>query len=217
MERRQSVSLRYSSPLLNVSDAEKADQMEELFNPHLTGGGRPDIQLCIFPHLAEFLVIDSREDEPQVLLLNTDDVFDEEFYRTVEAEFSETLRSSSDFLFSHFMNLPISVEESVRDIAMTFILDRLGVQVENEDEIPSVVVYVVSGGALTSHAQKILDGLKELIHTSFRGPELDRWGETIADLVERETVIMRKVNEQQMADALKSDSPDYFTLWESRN
>ena len=217
MERRQSVSLRYSSPLLNVSDAEKADQMEELFNPHLTGGGRPDIQLCIFPHLPEFLVIDSRDDEPQVLLLNTDDVFDEEFYRTVEAEFSETLRSSSDFLFSHFMNLPISVEESVRDIAMTFILDRLGVQVENEDEIPSVVVYVVSGGALTSHAQKILDGLKELIHTSFRGPELDRWGETIADLVERETVIMRKVNEQQMADALKSDSPDYFTLWESRN
>jgi len=191
--------------------------MEELFNPHLTGGGRPDIQLCIFPHLPEFLVIDSREDEPQVLLLNTDDVFDEEFYRTVEAEFSETLRSSSDFLFSHFMNLPISVEESVRDIAMTFILDRLGVQVEKEDEIPSVVVYVVSGGALTSHAQKILDGLKELIHTSFRGPELDRWGETIADLVERETVIMRKVNEQQLADALKSDSPDYFTLWESRN
>ena len=151
------------------------------------------------------------------MLLNTDDVFDEEFYRTVEAEFSETLRSSSDFLFSHFMNLPVSIEESVRDIAMTFILDRLGVQVDNEDEIPSVVVYVVSGGALTSHAQNILDGLKELIHSSFQGSESDRWGETIADLVERETVIMQKVNEQQMADALKSDSPDYFTLWESRN
>ncbi|MAQ54080.1 MAG: hypothetical protein CL719_04390 [Chloroflexi bacterium] len=151
------------------------------------------------------------------MLLNTDDVFDEEFYRTVEAEFSETLRSSSDFLFSHFMNLPVSIEESVRDIAMTFILDRLGVQVDNEDEIPSVVVYVVSGGALTSHAQNILDGLKELIHSSFQGPVSDRWGETIADLVERETVIMQKVNEQQMADALKSDSPDYFTLWESRN
>ncbi len=191
--------------------------MEELFNPHLPGGARAGIQLCIFPHLPESLVIDSREDDPQVMLLNTDDIFDEEFYRTVEAEFSETLRSSSDFLFSHFMNLPVSIEESVRDIAMTFILDRLGVHVDNEDEIPSIVVYVVSGGALTSHAQNILDGLKELIHSSFQGPESDRWGETIADLVERETVIMQKVNEQQMADALKSDSPDYFTLWESRN
>ncbi|MCH7738259.1 MAG: hypothetical protein IH872_12770 [Chloroflexi bacterium] len=191
--------------------------MEELFNPQLPGGGRPDIQICIFPHLPEFLVIDSREEDPRVLLLNTDDVFDEEFYRTVESEFSETLRSSSEFLFSHFMNLPMSIEESVRDIAMTFILDRLGVQVDDEDEIPSVVVYVISGGALTAHAQKILDGIKELIHSSFNGSESDRWEETIADLVERETVIMRKVNEQQMADALKSDSPDYFTLWESRN
>ena len=47
--------------------------------------------------------------------------------------------------------------------------------------------------------------------------ESDRWGETIADLVERETVIMQKINEQQIAEALNSDSPDYFTLWESRN
>lgn len=191
--------------------------MEQLFNPQLPGGGRPDIQLCIFPHLPEFLVIDSREETPQVMLLNTDDVFDEEFYRTVESEFSETLRSSSEFLFSHFMNLPFSIEESVRDIAMTFILDRLGVQVDAEDEIPSVVVYVVSGGALTSHSGKILDGLKDLIHTSSRGTEAEHWEDTIADLVERESVIMKKVNEQQMEDALKGDSPDYFTLWESRN
>jgi hypothetical protein len=115
------------------------------------------------------------------------------------------------------MNLPFSIEESVRDIAMTFILDRLGVQVDDEDEIPSVVVYVVSGGALTSHSGKILDGLKDLIHTSSRGTEAEHWEDTIADLVERESVIMKKVNEQQMEDALKGDSPDYFTLWESRN
>ena len=152
-----------------------------------------------------------------MLLLNTDDVFDEEFYRTVEAEFSETLRASSDFLFSHFMNLPVTIEETVRDIAMTFILDRLDVQIDDEDELPSVVVYVVSGGALTFHAGKILDGLNELIHSGFNGSESDHWGATIADLVKRESAITQKLNEQQMAEALKGDSPDYFTLWESRN
>ena len=78
----------------------RAVHMEQLFNPKLPGGGRPDIQLCLFPHLPEFLVIDSREENPCVLLLNTNDVFGEEFYRTVESEFSETLRASSDFLFS---------------------------------------------------------------------------------------------------------------------
>ncbi len=191
--------------------------MDQLFNPQLPGGGRPDIQLCIFPHLPEFLVIDSREENPQVLLLNTDDVFNEEFYRAVESEFSEALRSSSEFLFSHFINLPITIEETVRDIAMSFILDRLGVQVDEEDEIPSVVVYVVSGGALAAHTGKILEGLKDLIHSSFKGSESDRWEHTIADLVEREMTILKKLNEQQVAEALKGDSPDYFTLWESRN
>ena len=191
--------------------------MEQLFNSQLPGGRRPEIQLCIFPHLPEFLVIAAREDDPRVLLLNTGDVFDEEFYRTVEAEFSETLRASSDFLFSHFMNLPVTIEETVRDIAMTFILDRLDVQIDDEDEIPAVVVYVVSGGALTFHAGKILDGLNELIHSGFNGSESDQWGATIADLVKRESAITQKLNEQQMAEALKGDSPDYFTLWESRN
>ena len=148
---------------------EQADHMEQLFNPELPGGGRPDIQLCIFPHLPEFLVIDSREDNPRVSVLNTDDVFNEEFYRAVESEFSEALHSSSEFLFSHLINLPIIVEETVRDIAMTFILDRLGVQVDDEDEIPSVVVYVVSGGALAAHTGRILEGLRDLIHARFKG------------------------------------------------
>lgn len=191
--------------------------MEQLFNPQLPGDERPEIQLCIFPHLPEFLVIDSRQQNPQVMLLNTEDVFDEEFYRAVEAEFSETLRASKEFLFSHFINLPITTEETVRDIAMTFILDRLGVQVDDEDDIPSVVVYVVSGGALTTHSGKILDGLNDLIQNSLESPESEEWSQTISDLIDRETIIMQKLNEQQMADSLKSDSPDYFTLWESRN
>ena len=196
---------------------EKADLMEQLFNPELPGGGRPDIQLCIFPHLAEFLVIDSRELNPQVLVLNTDDVFNEEFYRTVESEFSEALRSSGESLFSHLINLPIIIDETVRDVAMTFILDRLGVQVDDEDEIPSVVVYVVSSGALAAHTGRILEGLNELVQSTFTGSESDWWERTIADLVERETAILQKLNNRQVTEALKGDSPDYFTLWESRN
>ena len=49
--------------------------MDELFNSQLPDGQRPDIQLCIFPHLKEFLVVDLREDPKRVLLMNTGDVF----------------------------------------------------------------------------------------------------------------------------------------------
>ena len=191
--------------------------MEQLFNPQWPSGDRPEIQLCIFPHLPEFLVIDSRRGNPEIIVLSTDDVFDEDFYQAMEAEFSETLRSSKEFLFSHLINLPINIEETARDITMSFILDRLGVQVDDEDEIPSVVVYVVSGGALTAHSEKIREGLIGLIKNGLDPQESDRWEQTISNLINRETAITEQLNEQHMSDALSSDSLDYFTLWESRN
>ena len=77
--------------------------------------------------------------------------------------------------------------------------------------------FTVSGGALAAHTERILEGLKDLIHSNFKDSESDRWEHTIADLVQREMTILKKLNEQQVAEALKGDSPDYFTLWESRN
>ena len=191
--------------------------MDELFNSQLPEGQRPDIQLCIFPHLKEFLVVDLREDAKRVLLMNTDDVFVEEFFKSVEAEFSEVLREETAFPFNHFINLPLRLEEVMRETAMTFILDRLDIQLGDEDEIPNVVVFVISGGALTSRADQVLDGLRELLKPYIGEGTLEDWEETISRLVFEEKRVLHQETMHDLSDALSGDSPDYFTLWESRN
>ena len=190
--------------------------MEPFFNPGLPEGGYPEIQLCIFPHLREFLVFDARGAEPQVQLLGTDDVFSEDFFRMVEAEFSQALRETGEFPFSHLMNLPMHLEDTIRDIAMTVILERLGVAMDDED-LPGVVVYVVSGGALSIHSDLVLEGLKELLHSHFSDAVAAQWDGKITEMVADEKTILEKINRQQLSEAMRGDSPDYFTLWESRN
>ena len=59
--------------------------MDELFDSPLPDGQRTDIQICIFPHLKEFLTIDLREGV-QVTLLNTEEIFSDRFYKSVEEE-----------------------------------------------------------------------------------------------------------------------------------
>jgi hypothetical protein len=59
--------------------------------------------------------------------------------------------------------------------------------------------------------------LKDLIHSNHKNSDSDWWEHTITSLVERETAIVQRLNQQQVAEALKGDTPDYFTLWESRN
>jgi hypothetical protein len=191
--------------------------MEELFKGHLPEGENPDLQLYIFPHLREFLTIDLREGQPQLLLLNTVDVFDEEFFRTVETEFSQAVREESQFPFAHLINLPLRLEEIIRGVAMTSILERLGIDPDDEEQVPSVVVFVISGGALTMHSEKLIENLCNFLKSFSDESAVAQWTDILSRLVSEENAAIQKVNQQELIEALRGDSPDYFTLWENRN
>ncbi len=191
--------------------------MEELFKGQWPEGERPDIQLYIFPHLQEFITVDLRETVPQVSMLNTGDLFNEEFFRCVESEFSQAIREGTDFPFSHLMNLPMRLEESIRGMAMNFILERLGMDPEDEEELPSVLVFVISGGALSLHSEKLVKSLQEFLGNHADATALSEWSAVITRLVEEESVVLKKLSQQDLAEAVPGDTPDYFTLWENRN
>ncbi len=190
--------------------------MDELFNTQLPGGERPDIQLCIFPHLKEFLAIDLREQPAAISLLNAADVFTEDFFVAVEEELSDAIRAETEFPFAHMINLPMQLEEAIREIAMTFILSRLGVGMD-ADSMPAVIVFVVSGGALAARSDLVLDGLKQLLRDQCGASALKEWEHVLSRLIKEENTLMQKLNQNELAEALRGDSPDYFTLWESRN
>lgn len=190
--------------------------MENLFSNQLLGGERPDIQLCIFPHLKEFLVIDLREDNPNVLLLNAADVFTDDLFRAIEVEFSEAIREETEFPFAHLMDLPIRLEEVIRETAMTFILDRLGVSPDVEP-VPTIVVFFISGSALSTQSELILDGLKRLLQAHCGPSVVADWEAVLSRLIAEESATLRQLNQHELTEALQGDSPDYFTLWESRN
>ncbi len=191
--------------------------MEELFKGQRPEGERPDIQLYIFPHLQEFITVDLRETVPQVSLLNTGELFNEEFFRCVETEFSEAIREGTEFPFSHLMNLPMRLEEAIRGMAMNFILERLGMDPEDEEELPSVLVFVISGGALSLHSEKLVKSLQEFLRGHSDAAALSEWSAVITRLVEEESVVLKKLSQQDLAEAIPGDTPDYFTLWENRN
>ena len=190
--------------------------MEDLFNAQLPGGERPDIQLCIFPHLKEFLVIDLREENPSVLLLNAAEVFTDDLFRALEVEFSEAVREETEFPFAHLMDLPLRLEEAVRETAMTFVLDRLGVT-PDVAPVPTVVVFIISGSALSSQSELVLDGLKRLLQAHCGPSVMVEWEAVLSRLIAEESATLKRLNRHELTEALRGDLPDYFTLWESRN
>ncbi len=191
--------------------------MEELFKPR-QGDSQTGIYLCIFPHLKEFLAFDVRGEEAKLMLVSIEDCFGEEFFRDVESEFSEILRDATDFPFAHLINLPVQIDELVREVAMTHILERLGVRTDQEEELPGVTVYVVGGGGLATHPDMVLEGLKEMLRFVVEtGDPPIQWDQKIGEMIGEESAILERLNRQQVVEAIRGDSPDYFSLWENRN
>ena len=191
--------------------------MDELFDSPLPGGQRSDIQICIFPHLREFLTVDLRDGGPNVTLMDTSEIFTPDFFRSVEEEISAAVRDQGDYPFAHLINLPMRLEEAVRETAMTYILERLGVHLDDDEDFPTVVVYIITGGALQMHRQLVLDGLKDLLQDRSGKSVASQWEPELDRLVQEEHRILKDLSSHDLAEAVQSDSPDYFTLWENRN
>lgn len=191
--------------------------MEDLFKGQFPDGERADIHLYIFPHIHEFLAVDLRDSIPRVSLLDAKEIFDGEFYRNVEEEFSHSLREETDFPFDHLINLPLRVEEIVRGVAMTAILDRMELDPEDEEELPAVVVFIISGAALSMHLDQLMESFRKLLGPPTEGLTIKRWEGVFNRLVSEEHKAVKKLTHQELAEAITGDSPDYFTLWENRN
>ena len=191
--------------------------MDDMFKGYLPEGERPDVQIYIFPHLQEFITIDLREEAPEVSLLHTDQVFVDDFFETVEKEFSLMVREDNPHPFAHLINLPLRLEEIIRGVAMNFVLERMGIDADDEENVPSIVVFVISGGALAMHSEKLVETVRDLLGTVPERPAVAQWEEVLARLVREENDALQEMNQQELAEAFNSESPDYFSLWENRN
>lgn len=193
--------------------------LEEPIYGQLPDGERPDLLLYIFPHLPEFLAVDLRDDLfPKVVRLHTDEVFQERFFNFLEREFAGAIRDSGGFPFAHLINLPLRLEEIIRGVAMSSIMERLEVPPpESDDDWPTVVVFIISGGALAMHSERLLHSLRELLRAEPGDPYLAEWEGVLSRLVAEENAELEKLSQQELTEAMRDDSPDYFTLWENRN
>ena len=67
------------------------------------------------------------------------------------------------------------------------------------------------------HSEKLVSGLRELLSDHPGGSNASQWEGVISRLVLEENQVLKDLSYQELTEALRDDSPDYFTLWENRN
>jgi len=173
-----------------------------------------ELNICIFPHLREFMVVDSRATVPggpHSYLLDTEQILDSDFYNKVEAAISEIIRDTPR-TFSELGYLPQRMDDAIRENALSAIFRQVSDEAQ-VDNLPEVSIFLCVGPALGMTPAQINEAVQGML-----GAQAGAW--TIKDSLEqmerlmREERVLAKVEETDMANqAISGDDEMYYTLW----
>lgn len=183
--------------------------MEEPFGtPHDLG--EADVSLCIFPHLPEFVLIDLRGDTPALQVLQVSGVLDESFVRRVESAFSQVLREESPYPFTHLFNLPVRIEEVVREAAMEAILEHV---LGDAERVPRVAVLIMAGVALSFTPEQITEAIQHAMGAQADSEFLEECRAVLRRLMHAERALVQQEERQERREVLNEESPRFYTIW----
>jgi hypothetical protein len=174
-----------------------------------------EVALCICPHLKEFLVVDQRKElpgRPLVRVLSADTVFDEEFSRQVEEQFSYALRERKR-PFITLMALPQVVQVLVRSSSLAAILRALDQGNPATTPTPKVAVLLFNGETLSLNEEELTQTLREVLGAG-ADPEIVTTAQRrLTHLLDQEQQHERQVQQDWLRRVIGGSTGDFFTLW----
>ena len=181
--------------------------------------GSADITLCIFPHLKEFIAIDTRGDRPggpAVLRLPISNILCEEFYSKVESDFSKILRRH-DAGFLELMGIPQQVAAVVRANSLKRIFAELGINIPESSNEPGGTVGVLffAGSLLALEGPLLSEAMQELFGSKLAPHTREQLIEQLLELMEQERKSIGDASAQDIANLISGKGGPYATIWES--
>ena len=178
-----------------------------------------DITLCIFPHLREFIAVDARDTRPSgptVLTLSISNILGEDFYSTIERDFSKMIRRK-DIGFLELMGIPQQVEAIVRSNSLQRIIAELGIDItaDSNDANGTVGVLFFAGSLLEFENAQLREATGELFGKKLPEEMLDQLNEQLAALMTKERLALQTATRQDLSGLISGTSGAYVTLWEN--
>ncbi|MEX2598945.1 MAG: hypothetical protein WD533_04735 [Dehalococcoidia bacterium] len=178
-----------------------------------------DVNICIFPHLREFLVVDARATVPggpHSYLMKTEDVLDHRFYREIETTLRE-LVEETPHTFSELGHLPQRVDDAIRELALNAILREIGSEDLIENDSTDVSVFLCAGPALSMGAAQLDETVRAMLGSAAYVAEVEHCSFEMRRLIDEERAHAQTEEGDMARRAVAGDADFYFTIWSAAN
>lgn len=177
------------------------------------------ITLCLFPHLGEFIAVDTRKDLPDgaaVHVMAFEDVFTDEFRARLEAGFSSLIRKQ-DVGLIEMIGLPQEVETLVRAESMKRVVKMLNhtAGIVSADIGGGIGVLFFARGLLSIQQEQLEAAMEELFGHLLSDSQLTRLRKELERLIAEEQTEEGTIRQREMAQLITGEPGSFVTLWQS--
>ena len=173
-----------------------------------------DITLCIFPHLKEFLVIDTRSGkdktyENSVISLSLDKLLDDKFHNNITDEFSKLIRTD-EIDFMRLISLPQKIEKLVRNEIIKIIINEVGIV---EDNFSQIGIIFFNKDILKLSKEQLENALVEIFSGKTDNIFIENLSNKIMNLIKLESDFVKNNYKSNIESIINENDESYITLW----
>ena len=182
--------------------------------------GNTDITLVVFPNLAEFLAVDTRDKlpgRPMLHSLDLADVAGPGFADSLEDGFNRIVRDR-EAGFVGLMGIPGKVEELARNQMMSNMMDLITQDTEQpaKGESTSVGVLFFTGALLRIDGEQVRELANDLFGERLPAGLMNDLSEMIVDLMTKQSEAESRSTKMSLGGMISGKGGPYATLWERR-
>ncbi len=175
-----------------------------------------DFHICIFPHLDEFLILDSRDPkDPSFRLVPSAELLTPDYYRDLEREFSRMVQAGANAPFINLMTLPRRLEAFLRRKGMQRLTEILHDKTTGLDS-PRVSVFICVGPIIALSGQDMAAAMDGFFDGAPAQEFVKEYRVAFERLLVRERMGIKAKEMDELRRAVQGRSSQFFTLWQDR-
>ncbi len=175
----------------------------------------PELILCVFPHAEKILLLNSTSEERPAISIESDYIFKDEFYDSIENKITDAFRSK-DFPLLNPSGIPEKIENILRNETVSTILEIAKEKLGFDDDITheSISIFFFAGQVLNFSTDELSQAVSSIYSGYVSEDLIDKMTKKLILIAIEEKKLVEVSKKNELYYLITGQQGKFATIWD---
>ena len=175
----------------------------------------PELILCVFPHAEKILLLNSNSQEQPAITIESEYIFKDEFYDSIENKIRDAFRSK-DFPLLNPSGVPEKIENILRNETISSILDVAKEKLEFDQDITpeSISIFFFAGQVLNFSTEELSQAVSAIYSGYVPDDLINKMTKKLISIAIEEKKLVEISKKNELYYLITGQQGKFATIWD---